>query len=398
MANSAVIGALYGDEGKGRTVDYLVSKAKNPLVVRFNGGPQAGHTVIDKSGERHVFSHFGAGSLRGAPTYWAENCLFNPVTFLKEKISLKEKFNVESIFYLDGNCKVITLYDIAANRIMSTINNLGTCGMGINECIRRSENISLNLRVADFQDNADATRILDRIRFDFINKFYNSNNELKYQEFLPDDLKEFVKSAVSYSSHFGFISYMNSVLDNEVVNMPQDHLQSYDLIFEGAQGLMLDEYFGNFPHVTPSRTGSHNITALCRKWGVTVDATYYITRCYMTRHGTDINFVHKDISNYVDVQDPTNKPNDWQGTLKTDVLDLRLLRYTIDADKPYVQNKNNRYMVLTCTDQLKDVDRVYWRDYYGLDMSIKDIKGSLSQLVEVLPLKTFITFDSPSNY
>ena len=84
--------------------------------------------------------------------------------------------------------------------------------------------------------------------------------------------------------------------------------------------------------------------------------------------------------------------------LKTDVLDLRLLRYTIDADRPYVQNKNNRYMVLTCTDQLKDSDQVYWRNYYGLDGALKDIKGSLSQLVEALPLKTFMTFNSPSNY
>lgn len=398
MANSAVIGALYGDEGKGRTVDYLVSKAKNPLVVRFNGGPQAGHTVIDKSGERHVFSHFGAGSLRGAPTYWTEYCLFNPVTFLKEKRSLKEKFNVEPIFYLDGNCKVITLYDIAANRIMSTLENLGTCGMGINECLRRSENIDRDLRVAHFRnDHVDATRILGLIRLDFINKFY-SHNELKYQDMLPHDLQKFIKSVVHQGSHFSFISCMHSVLDNEAIHMPQDHLQSYDLVFEGAQGLLLDEYFGNFPHVTPSRTGSHNITSLCRKWGVSVDATYYITRCYMTRHGTDINFVHKDITDYVDVNDETNKPNDWQGTLKTDILDMRLLRHTIRCDEPYVQNKNNRYMVLTCTDQLKDADNVYWRDYYGLDGSLKDIKGSLSELTDRLPLKTFMVFSSPSNY
>ncbi len=60
----AVIGLGFGDEGKGITTDYLCSRANNPLVIRFSGGQQAGHTVVNKFG-KHTFSNFGSGTLRG---------------------------------------------------------------------------------------------------------------------------------------------------------------------------------------------------------------------------------------------------------------------------------------------------------------------------------------------
>ena len=63
MRVKAIIGANYGDEGKGLATDYLTGP--DSLVVRFNGGAQAGHTVCTPSGQRHVFSHIGAGSFRG---------------------------------------------------------------------------------------------------------------------------------------------------------------------------------------------------------------------------------------------------------------------------------------------------------------------------------------------
>ena len=66
MKAYAVIGANYGDEGKGLITDYLCRQVENPLVIRFNGGAQAGHTVTTPEGIRHIFSHFGSGTLAGA--------------------------------------------------------------------------------------------------------------------------------------------------------------------------------------------------------------------------------------------------------------------------------------------------------------------------------------------
>jgi len=83
-----VVGLGYGDEGKGLTTDFLCGQSKFPLVIRFNGGHQAGHTVVTKDGVRHVFSSFGAGTLRNAPTYWSRYCTFSPAYLLYELESL----------------------------------------------------------------------------------------------------------------------------------------------------------------------------------------------------------------------------------------------------------------------------------------------------------------------
>ena len=70
---TAIIGANYGDEGKGLLTDYYAAKSKHSVVVRFNGGPQAGHTVVTPEGKRHVFSHYGSGTLAGAQTFLSKH-------------------------------------------------------------------------------------------------------------------------------------------------------------------------------------------------------------------------------------------------------------------------------------------------------------------------------------
>ena len=79
-----VIGLGYGDEGKGRTVDYLCSQNPNSIVVRFSGGQQAGHTVMT-NGIKHIFSNYGAGTLQGCPTYISEHATIYPLTMLMEQ-------------------------------------------------------------------------------------------------------------------------------------------------------------------------------------------------------------------------------------------------------------------------------------------------------------------------
>lgn len=68
MRARAVIDSNFGDSGKGLMVDYLCQTG-GEVVVRFNGGANAGHTVVTPEGLRHVFRHFGAGSFYGVPTF-----------------------------------------------------------------------------------------------------------------------------------------------------------------------------------------------------------------------------------------------------------------------------------------------------------------------------------------
>ena len=83
-----VIGANFGDEGKGTAVDYFTyqfyKEYKNTVVVLSNGGSQRGHTVTLPSGGRHIFRHFGSGSFFGAYTYLPKYYIVNPMNWAEE--------------------------------------------------------------------------------------------------------------------------------------------------------------------------------------------------------------------------------------------------------------------------------------------------------------------------
>lgn len=107
-----VLGLGYGDEGKGITTDYLCSKFDHSLIIRFNGGQQAGHCVVLPNGKSHVFSNLGSGSLRGIPTFWSNFCTFSPELFVAEVDIVKLNTN----FYIDWECPITTHYDILFNQ------------------------------------------------------------------------------------------------------------------------------------------------------------------------------------------------------------------------------------------------------------------------------------------
>src|SRR5512145_1535019 len=82
---TAILGANFGDEGKGLMTDCFAARAPSrTLVVRTNGGAQAGHTVVTPSGRRHVFSHVGSGALSGAPTLLSRFFVSSPLLLEKE--------------------------------------------------------------------------------------------------------------------------------------------------------------------------------------------------------------------------------------------------------------------------------------------------------------------------
>ncbi len=95
-----VIGANFGDEGKGLVTDYF-SAQENSIVVRFNGGAQAGHTVVRPDGVSHVHGHFGSGTLNGSPTYLSRHFVSHPHWFYEE-LELLKKIGIEPKVYADG--------------------------------------------------------------------------------------------------------------------------------------------------------------------------------------------------------------------------------------------------------------------------------------------------------
>ena len=127
------------------------------------------------------------------------------------------------------------------------------------------------------------------------------------------------------------------------------------IVFEGAQGLLLDQKLGAFPHVTRSHTGLPNIVALAAEMRVEEVEVFYAMRTYLTRHGAG-PFDHElDAPPYAGIVDPTNRPNPFQGTLRFAAANPALSIETIARDRARLPSGAVAIvssLAVTCLDQL----------------------------------------------
>ena len=115
-----IIGANYGDEGKGLATDFFGAQAQSKygtVNVLTNGGPQRGHTSELPDGRRHVFKHFGAASFRGAASYYAEQFLVNPMEFVREYGKLSAMHCAPET-YMHPCCRFSTPWDMLTNQLL----------------------------------------------------------------------------------------------------------------------------------------------------------------------------------------------------------------------------------------------------------------------------------------
>jgi adenylosuccinate synthase len=147
-----------------------------------------------------------------------------------------------------------------------------------------------------------------------------------------------------------------------------------NIIFEGSQGLLLDqnnkEYF---PNLTPSNTGMQNVSKLLSALNETEEKDIeivYATRCYMTRHGAGKFTSEINDKPFEGIVDLTNVPNPYQGSLRYGLLDVDLLKQTIEKDLVFADGfKYNKSLAITCLDQI-DGDVKYILD--GVEHSLDD--------------------------
>ena len=138
MTVEAVIGANYGDEGKGLFTEYLCRSRPSPIVVLSNGGSQRGHTVNNvEKGIRHVFHHFGSGTLLGVPSVYSKTFLLNPIKYIEEKREL-EKVGIKPIAFRAPSCLLQMPSDMFTNQTLEKARGQskhGSCGWGIWETV-----------------------------------------------------------------------------------------------------------------------------------------------------------------------------------------------------------------------------------------------------------------------
>ena len=330
MRPRIVIGAGFGDEGKGNTTSFLVSQEQNPLVVRFNGGHQAGHTVVF-NGKRHVFSSFGSGTLQGAATFISRFCTIYPFAIFNEYETL-QKLGITPILFIDPLCPVTTPFDIINNQAQELIKKHGTVGVGFGATIERHE--------AQYKIFAQDLQFPDVLRMKLLEyqTYFRQRSTYSTSEYKQVE-EQFLNQAEIFQK-----------LDGIEIRRPDIHSHSR-VIFEGAQGILLDQNFGFFPYVTRSNTTCKNAMRLIDEWNLEKwPEVYYVTRSYQTRHGRGPMTNEGLLPALINNKDETNVNGIWQGKLRTGLLDLDLLRYAIKCDvNLFPHNIHN--LVITCIDQ-----------------------------------------------
>lgn len=316
----AVIGKGFGDEGKGLAVDYFCSLIPETLVIKHNGGAQAGHTV-ELNGKRFVFHQLAAGSFRHCDTFWADSYYPDLYKLREEVEGFRSMAGFCPRILCDENTPVTFIDDVLINVMLETgrgENRHGSCGMGINEAFLRTQ-AGFGLRVKDFLSES-ASALVQRIletREEYVRKrleeagLVNLSGEVReYGELLSsrvvaeNAVEEMLRSAEAYV---------------KVAENTERLLRSKrQIVFEGGQGLLLDSENETYaPHVTASRTGLINPVALLDRCGLPMTEAVYVTRTYVTRHGAG------RLPNECAMEelglgegDRTNIENPWQGKLR----------------------------------------------------------------------------------
>lgn len=304
MNVKVVTGANAGDEGKGMVAFSLakeaISRNEKVLSILYNGGVQRGHTANGQ-----VVHCTGTGDLAGGTTFYDEHFVVDPIAL----------WLTETKVYIHPMCRVVLPCDVVRNREKEISRGLlkhGSCGMGIFECVKRNKYDHLKLYAKDLKDSFSLYRKVEDLKNRFAcgvdDDVYNTDNFMRAADYV-------VRNCPMVELH-------------QIVS-------KYDtLIFEGGQGLLLDQTnMGDFPHLTPSSVGSYNIHDTINNLGAESTDIFYVSRSYMTRHGVgpmDSECTKDDIN--PNIVDATNVRNDWQDELRFGYIDTAKLYRRVKSD------------------------------------------------------------------
>ena len=334
MEVKIVVGANYGDEGKGMAAAYFSKQAyenrQKCLNILYNGSCQRGHTVELKDGIKHVVHHFGSGTFYGAHTYFDSHFILNPI-FFREEYEELSKIGYKPTCSANHYCPLSTPFDAILNQIFERgrgKNKHGSCGFGVFETIKRNENEDYSFLYTDFL-SAEEEEIIE-----FLWKIVKEYVPMRLKEMGHEEIPETEKDILGGKLTEGIINhYIQDLYFMQkhcaVIYFEKHFVERYDtVIYEGAQGLALDmNNLNDFPYLTPSQTTPivPIKTIVKDKWDITPEQVEicYVTRSYMTRHGAGplpTECKKEEINS--DIEDLTNVPNPFQDTLRYGKFDF----------------------------------------------------------------------------
>ncbi len=347
----------FGDAGKGSVADFLTRVYDAHTVVRYNGGTQAGHRVVTPGPQpqKHVFAQFGAGTLAGAGTHLSRFMILDPLAMLAEEEHLRQ-IGVPDAFArttIDARALVITPFGRAINRLRELAragSRHGSCGVGVGETVADAlAHPDVALHAGDMA-NRDVLYIkLSKLRELNLSKLVALRPSLPSNDHAAAELDLLTDPAWAdwLLDAYAEFSAQAQVVPGEylhaILNRPGA------VIFEGAQGVLLDEWRGFHPHTTWSTTTLQNADTLLAEAGYAGKINRIgITRAYTTRHGAG-PLPSEDSALTTALPDARNGMHMWQQGFRTGWLDTVLLRYALDV----VGHLDG--LSVTCLDRIADL-------------------------------------------
>lgn len=333
-----VVDLTFGDAGKGTMVDFLVRHYGATTVVRYNGGAQAGHNVVLPDGRHHTFSQFGSGTfVPGVRTHLSRFMLVHPLTMIAEERHLRE-IGIDDAFdrlSIDEEAIVITPFHQAANRLkeMNRGNGRhGSCGLGIAETASHAIAFPDDaIHARDLGDRETLVRKLEAIRLAKTSEIRAIVDRLADDEsaraeidvlLSPETVTIVANQFVAFAQTVAVVpaEFLHAILRND------DHV-----VFEGAQGILIDEWHGFHPFTTWSTITTEYAETLLREAGFDGRVEKIgVVRSYATRHGPG-PFVTESAALTESLPDPHNGTNPWQRDFRVGTFDLVATRYAIEA-------------------------------------------------------------------
>ncbi len=271
--NTVVVGLQWGDEGKGKIIDFL-SKSVD-CVVRFQGGNNAGHTVVI-NGERFIFHLIPSGILRGKICVIGNGVVIDPKVLIEEIEELKKRnIKVSSL-----NLKVSLLAHVIFpyHRITDALrekirkHKIGTTKRGIGPCL--VDKVSrCGVRLCDLlNERLFEEKLKDNLR----------EKNFIFKEIFKEKKFSFKKIFAEYKK---YAEYLKPFLCDTVEFLNKLVRKKKKILFEGAQGTFLDIDFGTYPYVTSSNSSIGGVSAGTGVSAVYINKVIGVSKAYTTRVG-----------------------------------------------------------------------------------------------------------------
>ncbi len=275
MTTLVAVGAQWGDEGKGKLVDWLAPHAE--FVVRFHGGNNAGHTLV-VNGEQTVLHVVPAGVLDpDTVNLIGPGVVVDPGVLLAEIAALKARgvLRDPSRVRVSGRAHVILDWHLALDKAreeMAREHAIGTTGRGIGPAYE-DKVTRRGLRVADLLDPQSLRGAIDRLaeqkNFELVN----------YYKWKPVDADKLYAQCVAWGRELEpYVDHTTRTLDRAL-------REGKNVLFEGAQGTFLDIDHGTYPYVTSSNCVAGAVCAGAGVGPTRIDRVLGITKAYTTRVG-----------------------------------------------------------------------------------------------------------------